>query len=109
MIALIKTIHTIIWLVMTTAVFYIGYSVFLMRFDAWFTVSFLLILAEILVIVLNSWRCPLTNVARRYAAEDSPNFDIYLPRTIAKYNKEIFSLILGIILLIYVYNVTIAV
>jgi hypothetical protein len=94
---------------MTTAVFYIGYSVLLMTFDMWFAVSFLLILTEILVIVLNSWRCPLTTVARRYAAEDSPNFDIYLPSIIARYNKEIFSLILIIILLTYIYNVTVAI
>ncbi|HEX9657048.1 MAG TPA: hypothetical protein VGB89_09090, partial [Bacteroidota bacterium] len=74
---------------MTMSVFYIGYSVYRMSFDTLFFVSMILIGAEILVIVLNSWRCPLTNVARRYTSEDTPNFDIYLPRTIARYNKEI--------------------
>ena len=104
MITFIKAIHTAIWVTMTLAIFYIGYSVFRMSFNVLFYVSMFLIVTEILVIIINSWRCPLTNVARRYSDENTPNFDIYLPKLIAKYNKEIFSVILFIILLLYVYN-----
>lgn len=104
MITFIKTLHTVIWLIMTAATFYIGYSVVRMSFDALFYISLFLIGGEILVIFINSWRCPLTNVARRYSNEDAPNFDIYLPKIIAQFNKEIFSVILLAILLIYVYN-----
>ncbi len=89
---------------MTSAIFYIGYSVVRMSFDGWFYISMSLIAAEILVILVNSWRCPLTNIARRYSNDSSPNFDIFLPRTIAKYNKEIFSVILIFILAVYVVN-----
>ncbi len=104
MIVFIKTLHTIIWVIMTLATFYIGYSVVTMQFNSLFYISLFLIVGESLVILVNSWRCPLTNIAKKYAPEDSPNFDIYLPYTIAKYNKEIFSVILTIILLIYIYN-----
>ena len=107
MITFIKAIHTTIWVVMAMSVFYIGYSVFRMKFDGLFFISLVLIVAEILVILMNSWRCPLTNIAKRYASEDTPNFDIYLPRTIAQYNKEIFSVILLLILLTYVYNLVV--
>jgi hypothetical protein len=107
MIHIIKAIHTAIWVVMTMSVFYIGYSVSRMSFDMLFYVSLFLIVAEILVIVVNSWRCPLTNIARHYTNENAPNFDIFLPRIIAQYNKEIFSIILLIILLLYIYNSTI--
>ncbi len=64
---------------MTLATFYIGYSVVRMKFDDLFFVSLFLIVAEILVIVVNSWTCPLTNIARRYSHEETANFDIYLP------------------------------
>jgi hypothetical protein len=104
MIIFIKTMHTVIWVIMTTATFYIGYSVSIMRFDTVFYISFLLIVGESIVIMLNSWKCPLTNIASRYAHEDRPNFDIYLPEIIARYNKEIFSFILFIILLVFIYN-----
>ncbi|MBI5471605.1 MAG: hypothetical protein HY961_04600 [Ignavibacteriae bacterium] len=89
---------------MTTSIVYIGYSVFRMRFDTLFFVSLFLIVAETLVIVVNSWKCPLTTIARHYTEEDAPNLDIYLPRTVAKYNKEIFSFILLMILLEYIYK-----
>ena len=104
MITFIKTIHAVIWCIMTAATFYIGYSVFHMNFDVLFYISLFLIVAEILVIVVNSWRCPLTSIARRYSNESTPNFDIFLPRVIAEFNKEIFSVILFLILLVYVYN-----
>lgn len=104
MIIIIKSLHTVIWIIMTAATFYIGYSVIKMEFDWLFYVSLFLIVGESVVILINSWRCPLTNIARKYAPEDSPNFDIYLPYTIAKYNKEIFSVILSVIFLIYIYN-----
>jgi hypothetical protein len=104
MITFIKVIHTIIWVIMTLSVFYIGYSVYRMNFDTLFFIAMVLIVGEILVILVNSWRCPLTNIARRYTSEDAPNFDIYLPKIIARYNKEIFSVILALILLMYIYN-----
>lgn len=50
-----------------------------------------LVLVECLVLAVNRCRCPLTDLAVRYAPEDSPNFDIYLPRPVAKYNKQIFG------------------
>jgi len=76
-----------------------------MEFDTLFYVSLILIVSEIVIIVVNSWKCPLTAVARRHTENTAPNFDIYLPRTIAQYNKEIFTVILVIILGIYLINV----
>ena len=104
MLNLIKSLHTLIWLVMTTSVFYIGYSVARMEFDTLFYVSLVLITSEIVVIVVNSWKCPLTSIARRHTDDEAPNFDIFLPRIIAQYNKEIFTVILLVILGIYLFN-----
>lgn len=58
------------------------------------------VMLEVLVLAFNGWRCPLTPIAARYTADRSPNFDIYLPAWLARYNKEIFgSLYVGGILL----------
>jgi hypothetical protein len=104
MIALIKTVHTLIWAIMATAIFYIGYCVAQMKFEIPFYIALCLVLGEIVIILVNSWTCPLTNIARRYSEDTAPNFDIFLPRLIAQYNKEIFSVILVLILLLYVHN-----
>ncbi|RPI06348.1 MAG: hypothetical protein EHM64_03255 [Ignavibacteriae bacterium] len=104
MIIFIKTIHTIIWVIMALSVFYIGYCVVLMNYTMLFYAALFLIGTESLVIVLNAWKCPLTGIARNYTDEQTANFDIYLPETVARYNKEIFSAILFLILLLYLYH-----
>jgi hypothetical protein len=43
------------------------------------------------VLVVNGFRCPLTDVAARYTDDRRDNFDIYLPLLIARYNKQIFG------------------
>lgn len=44
-----------------------------------------------MVLLVNRWSCPLTAVAARYTADRRPNFDIYLPEWLARYNKEVFG------------------
>ena len=43
-----------------------------------------------MVLAINRWTCPLTGVAARYTTDRSPNFDIYLPATLSRYNNEVF-------------------
>jgi hypothetical protein len=47
----------------------------------------------------------LTGIARRHTSDDAPNFDIFLPKVVARYNKGIFTAILLIILGIYLKNI----
>lgn len=104
MLTLIRSLHTLIWVVVASCIFYVGYAVLRMEFPVLFYVALSLVALEVLVILVNAWVCPLTSVARRYSASTEPNFDIYLPRWLARYNKEIFSVILFVILLLYIYN-----
>lgn len=46
---------------------------------------------EGLVLWLNKGACPLTGIAARYTAQREENFDIYLPRWLARHNKRIFT------------------
>ena len=54
-----------------------------------------MVTVEVVVIVVNGWHCPLTAVAARYTDDRRPNFDIYLPEWLARYNKEIFGFLFG--------------
>ena len=86
----VKLAHTAAWA-------FFASCVVLIPFTAWqrqFALAGLLIgvvAVESLVLVFNGWQCPLTNVAARYTEDRRPNFDIYLPSWLAKYNKEIFG------------------
>ena len=50
-----------------------------------------IVLVEVLVLVVNRWRCPLTDVAARYTTDRRDNFDIFLPLLLARHNKLIFG------------------
>lgn len=51
------------------------------------------VLVEVLILVANGLRCPLTGVAARYTNDRRENFDIYLPLWVARNNKLIFGLL----------------
>lgn len=101
-IIVIKLIHTIIWVVMAAASFYILYAGIMRTFDIFLWISIGLLVVETAVLIVNKWTCPLTPLAKKYTEERDDNFDIYLPNWLAKYNKVIFGTIfaVGIVLVL---------
>jgi hypothetical protein len=86
----IKTLHTVVWAFFVACIVAVPATAALHRFRL--TALFAgLVLLECLVLAVNRCRCPLTDAAVRFAPEDSPNFDIYLPVWLARYNKQIFG------------------
>lgn len=86
----VKTIHTLVW------AFFAG-CILALPVVAWegnFGLAVALIgvvLVEVAVLAANGMRCPLTAVAARFTEDRRDNFDIYLPRWLARYNKLIFG------------------
>lgn len=86
----IKLLHTVVWA-------FFGSCVALIPVAAWrghlgLAAVFIAIVAvEVAILAFNRMRCPLTAVAAQYTSERADNFDIYLPLTLARYNKEIFG------------------
>ena len=93
----IKLLHTAVWLFFNVVIFYLLCAVFSGRIDRWVWIGLALVGAEVLVLVLFRLACPLTVVARRYSASQAPNFDIYLPAWIARYNKLIYGAIMVVV------------
>lgn len=54
----------------------------------WLTV---IVIIEIIVLAMNGWQCPLTDLAARHTDNRRDNFDIYLPGWLARNNKLIFG------------------
>ncbi len=105
MLRIVKSIHTLIWLVMTGATILLFRAVLVQSFDFLFYISSGLIMAEIVVLTINGWVCPVTPLAARYTDNRRANFDIYLPNFIARYNKQIYSVILTLILIIQIIQI----
>ncbi len=89
----VKIIHSLIWVVMVAAIFYTLFSGVTGRIN-WLTFfSVGLIFLETFVLVVNKWACPLTIIAKRTKSDWKDGDDIFLPKWLAKHNKEIFGTI----------------
>ena len=97
---LIKTVHTAIWLFFNIIIFYLLYAVIMNQIDIRVWICIGLIAVEGLILVLFKRTCPVTIIARKYSSSTRDNFDIYLPNWLAKYNKTIYTSIVGIALII---------
>jgi hypothetical protein len=86
----VKLLHTMIWAFMAGCIVGLPLVALIDRFD-WAVALTLVVLIECGVLALNKGRCPLTAVAARYTDDRADNFDIYLPRWLARHNKVIFG------------------
>jgi len=86
----VKAFHTIVWAFFAGCILTIPVLVWRDSL-AWAFLLIAIVLVEVVVLVANGWRCPLTDVAARYTTDRSDNFDIYLPVWLARYNKVIFG------------------
>jgi hypothetical protein len=90
MLTAIKLLHTTVWALLAGCILALPITGLKRRFD-WAVILTVIIAAECGVLALNAGRCPLTDLAARFTAERTDNFDIYLPIWLARYNKPIFG------------------
>jgi Na+/citrate or Na+/malate symporter len=100
---LVKTVHTLIWLFFVCVIGSIVTAGITGRITGLTWVAMMLIVLEGIVLSFNRGTCPLTPLAARYTSERGDNFDIYLPRWLARHNKRIFTpvAVAGIFLVVY--------
>lgn len=103
--AIVKIIHTIIWVLFNVVIFYMLYAAIFNKIDYRLWTGFVLFIVEGIILLIFKFSCPLTVWARKYSDSTRHNFDIYLPEWLAKYNKAIYTSILGLIIVITLYQV----
>ena len=98
----IKLLHTLVWGFFVTIIFYVLFSGLSGRITSFTWISIALVIGEGIVLLIFRMFCPFTLIARKYSDSKKPNFDIFLPEWLAKYNKHIFTSIflLGVILVL---------
>lgn len=101
---LIKLIHTLVWLFFNVVIFYMLYAVLVNKIDIWLWIGYGLFVLEGITLLVFKFFCPLTIIARKYSDSTKANFDIYIPNWLAKYNKPVYTSILGVIMIITIYQ-----
>ena len=87
---LVRILHTVVWAFMVGCIFAVPLYALADKY-AHATVFIGIVLLETAILLLNHWRCPLTDVAARYTDDQHIGFDIYLPPFLARHNKLIFG------------------
>ncbi len=86
----VKLAHTVVWAFFAACIFAIPVLAIVGRLRLAMIASGI-VGCEVLVLVANRMRCPLTDVAGKLTAERADNFDIYLPLWLARHNKVLFG------------------
>jgi hypothetical protein len=90
MLAAIKLLHTLIWAVLAGCILALPVLAWHKLFRS-ATIISVIVWIECAIVVLNGWRCPLTNWAALYTVDRAANFDIFLPLWLAANNKLVFG------------------
>ena len=87
---LVKFVHTVVWSFFAACIVALPIASLLGEYVLAASLA-AVVLVEVVVLALNNMRCPLTGVAAQYTVDRRPNFDIFLPEWLARYNKVIFG------------------
>lgn len=100
--AVVKTIHTFIYVVMVVAIFYILYAAIVGAFGVLLYISLGLLALEGIVFFGNGMKCPLTALAKRYGDPKGYVGDTLFPERCTKYTFRVFGtiLLIGLLLLL---------
>lgn len=86
----IKLLHTFVWALFAACIVAIPFAAAFGAIRlAWGLIA--IVGLEVVVLLLNGLKCPLTGIAGRYTTDRRDNFDIYLPIWLARHNKLIFG------------------
>jgi len=88
--AKVKLLHTVVWAVFASCIVAMPIASWCDAHGIAFTLA-AVVAVEVVVLAVNGWRCPLTDVAARYTDDRRANFDIWLPEWLARHNQTIFG------------------
>jgi hypothetical protein len=91
LLALVRGVHTAIYLVMVASIFVLLYAGMTGYIGFWLWVALGLLAAETVIFLGNGMKCPLTTLAVRYGAEKGYAFDTFLPERITRYTFWFFG------------------
>ncbi len=97
----IKSIHSLIFILMSACVIYILYSGIIKNYHWTVFVAIGAVLVEGVALIFNNWQCPLTTLARKYGDEKGSVTDMFLPEWLSRHVFIIFPALfaIGLILL----------
>ena len=89
----IKLIHSLLFLLIVISTIYVFFSSLSDQITTLTWIAFAIALIEMLVLLLNDWRCPLTDLAEQSGAQTGSVADLFLPQWISDRLFVIFGIV----------------
>jgi hypothetical protein len=89
----IKLIHSFLFFLIAASTIFVLVSAALDRITSLTWWAFGVAIVELLILLLNGWRCPLTDLAERQGAEVGSVADLFLPNWLSDYLFTIFGIV----------------
>lgn len=96
----IRTLHTLIYLLMASSVIYLFIAGCFGVFNVVTVLALIVVGMEVMVFTGNGFKCPLTALAVKYGAEKGYAFDTWLPEKATRYTFRFFGALLLLALLL---------
>jgi len=100
----IKLIHSFLFLLIIISTAYVFFSALLDDITTLTWIAFAVALIEMLALILNNWRCPLTDLAEQKGAQAGSVADLFLPQWLSDRLFPIFRIIFVITCLLMVWR-----
>jgi hypothetical protein len=100
--AIVKLVHTVIYVVMTAATIYVMFAGISGRRDGFVWASVALVAFEGVVFFGNGMRCPLTTLAKKYGDPTGHVGDTLFPESCTRYTFRAFGslYVVGVVLML---------
>ena len=97
----IKSVHTAVFVLMSCSVMYVLYCGITGSTGMVTWVAVALVILEVIIYTINKCRCPLTQLAERYGAENGTVSSMFLPKLLVPHALRVFTVmgIIGLLLL----------
>lgn len=101
----IKLLHSFLLFLIIGCTAYVFISAFLDQLNELTWWAFAVVVAELLALLLNDWRCPLTDWAEEHGAEVGSVADLFLPKWVSDRLFIIFGIVFLLTCLLLIWRV----
>jgi len=100
----IKLVHSFLFFLIGICTIYVFVAAALDHITLLTWIAFGVSVVELLAIVLNEWRCPLTDLAESHGAEIGSVADLFLPQWLSDHLFTVFGVIFTITCLLLIWR-----
>ena len=101
----IKLIHSLLFFLIGICTLYVFIAALLDQITLLTWIAFGVAIIELLALLFNEWRCPLTDLAEQQGAEVGSVADLFLPQWISDHLFTIFAVVFFVTCLLLVWRV----